>query len=69
MTDAEKLANCRELLEVWINKQSHDRCWYYPDIFNSLCLELGIKQEIKSDLPPEHEFKAGCERYILEQYY
>lgn len=32
----------KNLLSEWIHKQSHNRCWYYPDIFNKICELLDI---------------------------
>lgn len=33
LTNDDRLEEIRRLIELWAAKQSHDRCWYYPDIF------------------------------------
>ncbi len=58
----------KSTLQEWADKQGHDRCWYFPDIFGQLARILGITPEKTPELPSEEEFKAGCERYRLEQY-
>lgn len=64
----DKLETAKTLLQEWTDKQGHDRCWYYPDIFNKLCEVLEIKQNKKPELPSICEFQKGCEKYTLEQY-
>ena len=70
MCSAGKCEKCNEaakLLQEWTDKQGHDRCWYYPDIFCRLCEIYGIMPgEVK--LPPLDEFKGGCERYQKEEF-
>lgn len=58
------------ILEEWVYKQSHARCWYYPDIFERLADELGVDYANTSmkNLPPLEEFKEGCCKYQNEQY-
>jgi len=58
----------RETQAKWIDKQGHDRCWYYPDIFRQLCELFDVKITVNPNLPPCKEFKAGCERYQEEEY-
>lgn len=54
-------------LQSWIDKQGHDQCHYYPDIFRELCGLCGIGISTPS-LPPRHEFEKGCKRYQDEIY-
>lgn len=56
------------IIKEWINKQGHDRCWYYPDLFNELISIFQIKSNKNPCLPPLMEFKNGCERYQKEEY-
>lgn len=63
-----QLLECKEAIITWMNKQGHDRCWYYPDIFKKLCNILEIKPTILPCLPPLEEFKRGCEAYQKENY-
>ncbi len=65
MTDLEK---CRQLLQEWVDKQGHDRCWYYPEIFNKFCEILGVVPTVSPDLPTEAEFEEFCGRYRREEY-
>jgi len=66
MTATEKKA--RQLLMDWRNKQGHDRCWYYPEIFRSLCDLFEVPTCPDPGLPPRDEFREGCCRYEDEQY-
>ena len=59
---------CRNALKDWVGKQGHDRCWYYPEIFNRLCDILGVKASDHRNLPPRAEFEQGCRRYQNEEY-
>ena len=65
---AARLESARSILIEWINQQGHDRCWYYPDVFDQLCLLLGVKKPERPVLPPRPEFEEGCRRYQLAQY-
>lgn len=58
----------QELVKQWIDKQGHDRCWYYPEIFKAIAEKLEIRQGLPSELPPQEEFDKGCKRYQLEEY-
>ncbi len=64
----EKLQEAKQILQQWVDKQSHERCWYYPDLFNQLVILFGIKPSKEPSLPPLKEFKMGCERYQEEEY-
>lgn len=55
-------------IEEWANKQGHDRCWYYPDIFAIIVKVLGINVSSTPTLPSPDEFKVGCALYHKEQY-
>jgi hypothetical protein len=62
------LDKAKALLQQWVDKQGHDRCWYYPDIFTQLCTLLGVKPTTDPSLPPRAEFEKGCARYQSEEY-
>ena len=64
---ASKLKNIKKLVQEWANKQGHESCWYYPEIFRAIAEELEIKIDPPS-LPPRTEFRKGCERYEGEIY-
>ena len=55
-------------VQSWLDKQGHDKCWYYPEIFESIAEELDLARTIAPSLPPCAEFMKGCERYQAEQY-
>ncbi len=61
-TDAAKA-----IIQEWIAKQGHNRCWYYPDLFRQLADLFGIECP-DPGLPPEEEFKKGCDQYRQEEY-
>jgi transcriptional regulator with XRE-family HTH domain len=63
-----RLEMAKTVLAEWQNQQGHNACWYYPDVFNSLCAILGVESKQPKSLPPEEEFKRGCRRYRREIY-
>lgn len=67
-SEASVLAEVAGLLQQWVDKQGHDRCHYYPDIFQAICRVLGVKPRQDPGLPPRAEFEQGCRRYQREQY-
>ncbi len=68
MNDTEKVEKVKEVIQEWVNKQGHDRCWYYPELFKELIKILDVKPSKEPKLPPINEFKKGCERYQEEEY-
>jgi len=69
MTDYEKkYSDAKSVIQEWTDKQGHDRCWYYPELFRKLVDIFEIRQSKKSALPPLEEFERGCERYQREEY-
>lgn len=63
----EQNEKAKQIIQSWVNKRGHDRCWYYPDLFRQLADLFGIETQ-DPGLPPEEEFRAGCERYRKEEY-
>lgn len=63
----DKIVQIRLLIEEWANKQGHDSCWFYPDIFRQIALIVEAKIKTQN-LPPLEEFKVGCCRYQKEIY-
>lgn len=63
-----RAGRCREVLKEWVSKQGHDRCWYYPDLFNQLCKILCVDAPIHLNRPSRKEFEFGCERFQDEEY-
>ncbi len=57
-----------EAIQIWVDQQGHNRCWYYPELFYKLVQLLGIKPKVEPSLPPLQEFKAGCTRYQNLEY-
>lgn len=68
MNSEQKLEKITATVKEWLAHQDHDRCHYYPDIFRRIAEILEIKYREPS-LPPEEEFRRGCERYRLEIYH
>lgn len=58
----------RKIIQEWVDKQGHDRCWYYPDLFRKLADLFEIEASKNPSLPPLEEFKKGCERYQQEEF-
>lgn len=68
MNDSEKLQKATNSLQKWVNKQGHDKCWYYPDIFLELCQIFDIEPHSHPNLPSPEDFNKGCLRYQKEIY-
>ncbi|MBS3147467.1 hypothetical protein J4219_01130 [Candidatus Woesearchaeota archaeon] len=68
MDDSKKLEEVKVIIQAWLDKQGHDRCWYYPDLFRELAGLLDISASKEPGLPPLDEFKKGCERYQKEEF-
>lgn len=62
------LLEVRTLLQEWIDKQGHEQCWYYPEIFRKLCEILEVTITKSMNLPPRAEFGQECRRYEKEVY-
>lgn len=71
MDEAEKARRydlAREVTQKWVDKQGHDRCWYYPELFKRLVNIFQIRPTKNPDLPSRPEFEAGCRRFQDEEY-
>ncbi len=67
--DAEqKCAEAARVIQEWVDKQGHERCWYYPDLFRRLAILFGVEASQEPALPPLEEFKEGCRRYQREEF-
>lgn len=62
-----QLLRIRELIQLWMDKQGHDSCWYYPDIFEQIRDVLNMKMDNKANIS-RAEFEEGCRRYQKELY-
>jgi hypothetical protein len=51
-----------------VDKQGHERCWYYPDLFRRLATLFEVVPTVEPQLPPRPEFELGCRRYQDEEY-
>lgn len=63
----EKCEKAKVIIQEWTNKQGHDRCWYYPDLFRQLAKVFEMELQPGS-LPPRQEFEMGCLKYQCEEY-
>lgn len=68
--EAAGLVRVRRLVQDWLDKQGHDRCWYYPEIFTELARALDLQHIVLKppQLPSLAEFRTGCERFQREEY-
>ena len=55
------------ILSEYIEKKGHDKCWYYPELFNQLLELYGVKS-VEPELPPRKEFREGCMKFEDEMY-
>jgi len=62
------LTDAKRIIQTWLDKQGHDRCWYYPDLFRELAMLFGLEKTVSKRLPPLAEFQEGCRRYQTEEY-
>lgn len=62
------LTKVRKTVQTWLDKQGHDRCWYYPDLFREIATALELKPTVAPKLPTLEEFREGCRRYQDEEY-
>jgi len=58
----------RAVVQEFVDKQEHERCWYYPELFDRLTKIFGIAPTRNPELPSREEFERGCSRYQAEQY-
>lgn len=56
----------KAIVQEWTDKQGHNRCWYYPELFRKLAKILSIKGEPKQ--VPRAEFERGCSQFQDEEY-
>jgi hypothetical protein len=64
----DKLQRVKGIIQAWTDQQGHERCWYYPDLFNELASLLGVIPKTEPCLPPRKEFEEGCRRYQEQEY-
>jgi hypothetical protein len=67
-TADEKIKRIEAIIQEWVDKQGHERCWYYPELFRELGRVLDIHPSVQPGLPPRAEFEEGCRRYQEEEY-
>jgi len=58
----------KKILQTWANMQGHDRCWWYPELFEELARIHDVEQTVEPCLPPREDFEHGCRAYQDEQY-
>lgn len=58
----------KAILQDWLDKQGHERCWYYPDLFEALAKLHGVTMKESPSLPARAEFEAGCKKYQEEEF-
>ena len=68
MTAENKLKQVKDIVQTWKDKQGHERCWYYPELFEKLAEVLDVKFTRDTKLPPQEEFEAGCKRFQNSEY-
>ena len=63
-----KFEDAKRIIQDWVDKQGHDRCWYYPELFRKLIKIFEIIPSKDPSLPSLEDFKKGCEKYQAEEY-
>ena len=71
MSDSERLAEVKRLVEEWAGKKGDDRCWYYPEIFLEIAAVVGASLTIRPELLLicQLDFEDNCRRFSEEQYH
>lgn len=57
----------KKIVEEWCNKQEHNRCWHYPELFNNLAEVFDVCNFNPKRVSRE-EFESGCDRFVEEEY-
>lgn len=68
MEDCKRCKEAEAIIQTWTDKQGHERCWYYPDLFKRLALLFNIAPKLPPNLPPRSEFEEGCRRYQDDEF-
>ena len=63
----DKYFDIYEILCEYNSKQGHDKCWFYPELFDKL-LKVYKIPKVESNLPPKEEFKEYCDIYREKVY-
>lgn len=66
--ELKKYQQVKEVIQEWVDKQGHDRCWYYPELFMKLAELCEITPTTLPSLPPREEFERGCKRYQEKEF-
>jgi len=64
----EKCKEAKQIVQNWVDQQGHERCWYYPELFEKLVVLFDVQMTVDPSLPPRCEFEAGCKRYQNKEY-
>lgn len=67
-SSSDLVSEASRLLQSWLDKQDHDRCHYYPEIFDQLCMLFGVKNTIPVTRVCRAEFEEGCRRFQDAEY-
>jgi hypothetical protein len=68
LTEQEKLQKIREIIQTYDNKRGHDRCWYYPDLFEEIAKVVDVSLNNHPILPDRATFEEGCKKYQDQQF-
>ena len=71
MKNKEACSDCeqaKKIIQQWLDQQGHNRCWYYPDVFNKLATLFKLSPKKDPELPPRKEFEEGCRKYQEEEF-
>ena len=68
LPEESQLKRIKAIVQEWLDQQGHDRCWYYPELYNRLAHEFDLTPTKAPCLPSRAEFENGCKKYADEQY-
>lgn len=68
MNNLNKIQQIQAVIQEWDSKKGHNRCWFYPELFQQIAKIVEVPLTDSPILPPKEEFEACCEKYKEEQY-
>ena len=64
----ERCDQARVILQECANRQGHNKCWWNPEVLQSLMTLFDIQSTVEPCLPPKEEFNQQCGVYADKLY-
>jgi|SRR5690606_24869251 len=56
-----KVKRIKTLIQEWDNKRGHDKCWYYPEIFEDIAKVVNVPLINNQPCVPRTDFRNNCQ--------